>query len=144
MQLFIYILECFIVSVILVLTWFSLFQIAFSLMESFSQFWKLLFYKVSRKIPENLPNFFICKISQRGTWESSRGPTMPPHLGQARPSPGRAQAWCGAPSLPLTPLPLSLSLSSSHPRNTIQFFKTRVLTATSPEFRSLCSNPHLF
>ena len=80
-------------------------------MESFSQFWKLLFYKVSRKIPENLPKIFICKISQRGTWESSRGPTMPPHLGQARPSPGRAQAWCGPPGPPLIPFPLSLFLS---------------------------------
>ena len=80
------------------------------MLKSFSQFWKLLFYKVSRKIPENLPKFFICKISQRGTWESSRGPNMPPHLGQARPNPGHGQAWCGAPSPPLTPLSLSLSL----------------------------------
>ena len=71
-------------------------------------------------------------MSQRGTWESSGGPTMPPHHGQARSSPGRAQAWCGTPWPSTYSLPLSLS--SSHPKNTSHFSQTRVIAALLPNF----------
>jgi hypothetical protein len=36
-------------------------------------------------------------MGQRGTWDTPRGPTMPPHHMVARSRPGRAVAWCGAP-----------------------------------------------
>jgi hypothetical protein len=54
----------------------------------------------------------MSKMGQRGTWDTSGGPTMPPHHMVARPGPGRAVAWCGDPlalHLPLHPPLHSLS-----------------------------------
>jgi hypothetical protein len=36
-------------------------------------------------------------MGQRGTWDTPRGPTMPPHHMVARSKLGRAMAWLGAP-----------------------------------------------
>jgi hypothetical protein len=46
---------------------------------SFIIFLKILENKVSRKIPEKSFKIFMSKMGQRGTWETSGGPTTPPH-----------------------------------------------------------------
>jgi hypothetical protein len=49
--------------------------------------------KFLKKFQKNLFKFFMSKMGQRGTWETSGGPATPPHHLGARPSPGRTHLW---------------------------------------------------
>jgi hypothetical protein len=100
------------------------------------QFLKILKNKVSQKIPENSFKNFMSKMGQRGTWDTSGRPTMPPHHMVAWPGPGRAMAWCGAPWPSTLTSPPSSSLSLLKYLHSIA--QTRVLAILTCDFRSPC------
>jgi hypothetical protein len=83
----------------------------------------------------------MSKMAQRGTWETSGGPNMPPHNQGARPKPGRAHLWCGGPPWPLTYLflPSSFSLPKNHDTPA----QTRVLAALHLDFLISLLSPSL-
>jgi hypothetical protein len=80
-------------------------------------------------------------MGHRGTWETSGGPTTPPHHQGARPKPGRAHLWWGGPPWPLTYLfiPISFSLPKNHDTPA----QTRILAALHLDFSISLLNPLL-
>jgi hypothetical protein len=91
----------------------------------------------------------MSKMGQRGTWDTPGGPTMPPHHMVARPKPGRAVAWFGAPLALYLPLHLHFTLSpeisqhhSSNPCSccsSSRFFDLLAQPIFAAEIWSICS-----
>jgi hypothetical protein len=91
----------------------------------------------------------MSKLGQRGTWDTSGGPTMPPHHMVAQPRPGRAMAWCGAPwpstylsTLHFTISPKISPLHSSNPCSCCscsRFFDLLAQPIFVAEIWSICS-----
>jgi hypothetical protein len=80
-------------------------------------------------------------MGQRGTWETSGGPTTPPHNQGAQPSPGRAHVLCGGAPWPLTYLFLPSSFSL--PKNNDTPAQTHVLAALHLDFLIFLLSPSL-
>jgi hypothetical protein len=88
-------------------------------------------------------------MGQRGTWETSEGPTMPPHHQGARPKPGCTVAWWGGPLALHLPLHLHFLLSpkispliSSNPCSCCspsRFFDLLAQPIFTAEIWSICS-----
>jgi hypothetical protein len=82
----------------------------------------------------------MSKMGQRDTWETSGGPTTPPHNQGARPSPGRAHLLCGGPLASHLSLPPQLFLSLKNNDTPAQ---TRVLAALLLDFLISLLSPSL-
>jgi hypothetical protein len=82
----------------------------------------------------------MSNLEQRGTWDTLGGPTMTPHHMVARPGPGHAVAWCGAPSPPLTSPPATLF---SYPKYIHSMAQTRVLAVLARDFSISLLSPSL-
>jgi hypothetical protein len=89
-------------------------------------------------------------MGQRGTWETSGGPTMPPHHQGARPKPGAPWHGEGAPlalHLPLHPHFLLSAEISQHPSSnpcsccsSSQFFDLLAHPIFATDIWSICSS----